>query len=314
MYQKINFSQTKKHELEKFTNTKIYLQLAFGEDNQKVLELNRQGFENSKQYLERHKLGQRLNIMEENSLYRAVVSLQKSLKLTKTPRRIECYDISHLSGTNAYGSMVTCIDGRMIKKFYKLFKVKEQNNDYQNHAEVMTRRLQKFIDYPNKLEWQLPDLMIIDGGKGQLSSDYSILVNFNLQDKVEIISLAKKEEEIFLVDMKDKTESLTYFESKLGSQGGIRLQGNSLFLIQRIRDEAHRFAISANRKARLKQASKSKIEELEGVGQMTRDKILTTFGSIKGLLEAIQNNFGSVIEVLGEKKALSVKEQLDSNS
>jgi excinuclease ABC subunit C len=181
--QKINLSQIQKSELEKFSNSKIYLQVSFGDNNPKILELAKLGLDNSAQYLERHKLGQRLNIMEENSLYRAVISLQKLLGLKITPRRIECYDISHLSGTHVYGSMVTCIDGRMIKKFYKLFKVKEQNNDYNNHAEVMTRRLQKAVDYPDKIEWQLPDLMIIDGGKGQLSSDYLVLTSFNLQDK-----------------------------------------------------------------------------------------------------------------------------------
>jgi excinuclease ABC subunit C len=99
--------------------------------------------------------------------------------------------------------------------------------------------------------------------------------------------------------------------SNLGSQGGIKLSGHSLFLVQRLRDEAHRFAITANRNARLKQASKSKIEELSGIGPKTRDKILTTFGSVKGLLEAIQNNFGSVIEVLGEKKAKDLKSQIE---
>lgn len=305
MQNKISLTHSQKSQLESFTNSKLYVQGAFGSDNETVTELAKQGLENAKQYLQRHKLGQRLNIMEENSLYRAVIALQESLSLLVIPRRIECYDISHLSGTSAYGSMVVCIDGRMIKKFYKLFKVKDQNNDYQNHAELMARRLQKFIDYPDKIEWHLPDLMIIDGGKGQLTSDYNVLVNFNFQNKVEMVSLAKREEEVFLIN-KSKIPN----DALLGSEGGIKLKGDSLFLVQRVRDEAHRFAISANKKARLKQASKSKIEELTGVGQKTRDKILITFGSVKGLLEAVENNFGSVIEVLGKKKATDIRNQL----
>jgi excinuclease ABC subunit C len=199
-----------------------------------IAELLEQGKQNALIYLDRRRVEQRLSLLDENNLFICLKELQDRLNLPKLPRRIECYDISHLSGTFVYGSMITFIDGRPAKKFYKLFKTKNQkNDDFANHREVLTRRLQRCVDSlemvdnnpktqnqttdsemekdPNKnmdkalslsaqigQSWVLPDLLIVDGGKGQLSSDYSVLQDFGLTGVVPIVSIAKRIEEIFL--------------------------------------------------------------------------------------------------------------------
>jgi len=266
--------------------------------------------QNATIYLQRNRLKQKLSLLEESNLYTQIVNLQKKLKLKKVPRRIECYDISHLSGKFVYGSMITFLDGNASKKFYRLFKCPNRNDDFLNHKEVLTRRIQRFLKSQQKTDsnqseiksqigWNLPDLIIVDGGKGQLSSDYSVLVGLGVEKQIEMVSLAKKEEEIFYVNSEGNVVS----ESVL-------LEGSLKFLVQRIRDEAHRFAITNNRKARLKQASKSKLDEISGVGQKTKTSILQTFGSFDNFLENLESNFELVVELLGEKKAQKIKQKL----
>jgi len=167
--------------------------------------------------------------------------LAEKLKLTNFPHRIECYDISHIQGTNTVASMVTCIDGVMKKSEYKKFKIKlaeGKPDDFLSMKEVLERRLSHLGD---EKKWAKPDLIIIDGGKGQLSSVMSIVKSMNVTG-IDFVSLAKREEEVFLPN-----------QSK-----SIMLPRNSgaLFLIQRIRDEAHRFAITYHRELRSKKMIK----------------------------------------------------------
>lgn len=163
--------------------------------------------------------------------------LAEKLKLKNFPHRIECYDISHIQGTNTVASMVTCIDGVMKKSEYKKFKIKlaeGKPDDFLSMKEVLERRLSHLGD---EKKWAKPDLIIIDGGKGQLSSVMQIVKSMGVTG-IDFVSLAKREEEVFLPN-----------QSK-----SIMLPRNSgaLFLIQRIRDEAHRFAITYHRDLRSK--------------------------------------------------------------
>jgi excinuclease ABC subunit C len=301
---KITINSTHTHEIETIESLKIYTKNIFGENYDQIKDLLIQGCENSLIYLQRNKLGQKLSLFEENNLFLSVIELQKALNLDHVPRRIECFDISHLSGKYVYGSMVTFIDGRSTKKLYKLFKTKEQNNDFENHSEVFRRRLQRFVDSleltaKEKKAWELPDLVIIDGGKGQLSSVMNVLSEFshifdkkNMCFNMVICSLAKENEEIFLPNR----------------EGSIILSGQAKFLIQRIRDEAHRFAITNNRKARIKSIRKSVLDKIDGIGEKTRIKILQEFGSVSSLIETIDKNPDLVNEKLGKNIVDKLKE------
>ncbi len=339
MLKRVSLNVVQKDLLEKLINTEIHLRNTFAVNQQEIGDLLEQGKQNALIYLQRNQLGQRLSIFEENNLFKAVVEIKEKLVLHKIPRRIECYDISHLSGKFVYGSMVTFIDGVASKKNYRLFKTKEQNNDFENHQEVLRRRLQRALDWElesklsqkpeisssignsdlnlissavgdKKNSWQLPDLIIVDGGKGQLSADLQISRNFqakfrenNLEFEVEMVGLAKQEEEVFLpqhLDSLVEIRDILPKETSFGSEGGVLLAGQAKFLIQRIRDEAHRFAITNNRNARLKTASKSELDNIKGIGQKTKEKLLTTFGSTQNLVDYLYKNPELVYELVGK--------------
>jgi excinuclease ABC subunit C len=310
MFVKIPVSPTDKEVLEELAQTQIYLRTPSGQNLEALNSLLEDGRQNALVYLQRNSLGQRLSQFEENNLFKAVVSLQRTLGLQKVPRRIECYDISHLQGKYVYGSMVTFVDGRAAKKFYRLFKCPERNDDFANHKEVLTRRLTRYLKNPEDKGWQLPDMIIVDGGKGQLSSDWQVLSEFGLQDKIALVSLAKKEEEVFTPFHLDIPGFVIPQTAKLGSEGGVIVQGDGYFLLQRIRDEAHRFAITNNRNARLKEASKSALDDLQGVGEKSKQKILVTFGSFQAFVEALDKNPELVAELLGNSLTEKLKSQL----
>ena len=171
--------------------------------------------------------------------------LAEKLELKNFPYRIECYDISHIQGTNTVASMVTCINGIMKKSEYKRFKIRKSEgkpDDFLSMKEVLTRRLSHLGD---EKKWSKPDLIIIDGGKGQLSSVMQIVDELGIEG-IDFVSLAKREEEVFLPN---NPKSII-----------IPRKSQALFLIQRIRDEAHRFAITYHRNLR----SKSMIKKQSG--------------------------------------------------
>jgi excinuclease ABC subunit C len=312
-FKKVLLSADQKRLLEKLTGTELHLRNTFGENQAAISGLLEQGIQNAFIYLERNKLGQQLSIFEENNLFTAVVDLQTRLGLKKLPRQIECYDISHISGKFVYGSMVTFYDGRPNKKMYKLFKTKEQNNDFENHKEVLRRRFQRALDWEienvqkiqNAIEseetyqnitqkpnpWKLADLIIVDGGKGQLSSDLQVFDEYRqkfessgIEFDVQVCALAKREEEIFLPYQSEP----------------VIVEGNTRFLVQRIRDEAHRFAITNNRNARLRTVRKSQLEEITGVGTITKEKLLKTFGSVDNIIDSLYKNPELVYELVGK--------------
>lgn len=167
--------------------------------------------------------------------------LQEKLKLTNFPNRIECYDISHIQGTNTVASMVVFYNGMSKKTDYRKFKIKSTEgkpDDFLSMKEVLTRRLSRL----GEKKWEKPDLIIIDGGKGQLSSVMEVVESMGIEG-IDIVSLAKREEEVFLPNQSKSVR--------------IPIDSNAMFLIQRIRDEAHRFAITYHRDLRSKALKKN---------------------------------------------------------
>ncbi len=226
----------------------------------------------------------------------AMEELREALKLDRPPARIECYDISHTQGRQTVGSMVVFVQGAPRKSDYRRFNVQTVgNDDYGAMKEVLTRRLQRYADSvagelhdPSKIgslrkdtAWAiLPDLLLIDGGKGQLSSALEVLRQFELQDEVPLAALAKQEEELFIP----------------GHIRSIRLPERSegLHLVQRARDEAHRFANEGHRKRRAKVGVASLLDDVPGVGPRRRKALLDQFGSLDGIRKATVEEVASV--------------------
>jgi excinuclease ABC subunit C len=224
----------------------------------------------------------------------ALAELHQSLKLSEPPNRIECYDISNTQGTATVGSMVVFEQGVPSKKLYRRFNVKSvpgAPDDFASMEEVLTRRFRRWQSAqeteanpgakPDASFSFLPDLIIIDGGKGQLSRVVKVLEQFELADKVPIVGLAKREEEIFFPN-KSRPVLLPRH-----SQG--------LYLVQRIRDEAHRFAITAHRKRRSKLGLASQLDSIPGIGPTRRKNLLKHFGSIDKIKAASINDLKSIV-------------------
>ena len=227
--------------------------------------------ENATEYLEKHLEKEKF---EYNSTIGALKSLQEKLHLKNLPKRMECYDISHISGTNKVASMVVFKDGKPYKKDYRKFKIKtvKGSNDFASLQETLERRFKRLQNLDGESFKEMPDLIVIDGGKGQLSSTYEILKEFHLEDKIEMISLAKKLEEVFTV----------------GHSNPVILKYGSaeLKLLQRIRDEAHRFAITFHRQTRTKAQTETELQNIPGLGAKKIDALLKAFGSTESIKKA----------------------------
>ncbi|MCO5194267.1 MAG: excinuclease ABC subunit UvrC, partial [Anaerolineae bacterium] len=242
----------------------------------------------------------------------AMNELKEALDLPTQPSRIECYDISHTQGTNTVGSMVVFVQGAPRKSDYRRFNVKSvTNDDYGAMKEVLTRRFQRYKDAsngeltdPNQIgkprretAWALlPDLLIVDGGKGQLAMAVEILEQFDLQDEVPVVGLAKREEELFLPN------------NPVSVLLDRRSQG--LYLVQRVRDEAHRFANEGHRKRRSKAGTASILDSIPGVGPKRRKLLIDQFESLDGIRDATVEEIASVPGIPVEV-AESVKAHLD---
>jgi excinuclease ABC subunit C len=203
-----------------------------------------------------------------NFIPHAINSLQRDLRLSKPPRRIECFDISNIQGSDPVASMVCFIDGRPKKSEYRKFAIKSKStpDDFAMMREVIHRRYSRLI----KEKKTFPDLIVIDGGKGQLSSAWSVLDALNISDQ-PIIGLAKRLEEIFFPGISDAQM--------------LPRTSSSLKLLQQIRDEAHRFAISFHRQKRKKRTIRSDLDQISGIGPKRRNDLLKKFGSLKKIKE-----------------------------
>ena len=220
----------------------------------------------------------------------ALAEIHTALKLPRAPERIECYDISNTQGTAAVGSMVVFERGVANNKLYRRFNIKTVvgPDDFASMQEVLTRRFKRWQatdegspvpgchavpgKKPDAAFSTLPDLVIVDGGKGQLGRAEEVFREFGLTDKVPLAALAKQSEELFIP----------------GQERGILLPRSSqgLFLLQRIRDEAHRFAITAHRARRTKSGIASQLDEIPGIGPKRRRALLKTFGSLDAMRQA----------------------------
>jgi excinuclease ABC subunit C len=225
----------------------------------------------------------------------AMAELQESLNLPTPPARIECYDISHTQGQQTVGSMVVFVQGAPRKSDYRRFNVQTVgNDDYGAMKEVLTRRFQRYkesldgelhdlgqIGRKKETAWALlPDLLVVDGGKGQLSMAQEVLAEFDLEEEVPLAGLAKREEELFVP----------------GQKASVRLprRSEALYLVQRVRDEAHRFANTGHRKRRAKVGTASILDSIPGLGPKRRRTLLDHFGSLDDIRKATMEEIASV--------------------
>ena len=228
---------------------------------------------------------------EQNENIIVLEEAVKILNLKKIPRIIEGFDISNIEGTNATGSMVYFLDGKPYTKYYRHFNIKSKStpDDVAMMKEVISRRYNYLLE--NNLE--LPDLILVDGGKGQLNAGLTVLKQLGI-DGIPIIGLAKKNEEIYIPDEKDP----------------LILSKNSplLKLFQRVRDEAHRFAVRLHKKQRKKALVSSLLDDIKGVGPATRTKLLNHFGSVNNIKKA---SLEELTRVIKKELALEIKKVLN---
>ena len=256
-------------------------------DKKKLIELS----ERNAKFYRIDKLKQIKIIDPEAHGNRIMEQAKKDLQLKEKPIQIECFDNSNLMGTNPVASCVVFKNGKPSKKDYRHFKIHDIDgpDDFASMEQVIYRRLKRLIDDNETL----PNLIIVDGGKGQLSSGVKSLQKLNVEKKVAIIAIAKRLEEIFKPD-----DRLPLYIDK---------KSETLKLIQQLRNEAHRFAINFHRDQRSKGALKSGIDELKGVGPILKDKLLNKYKSFKRLKDTDEKE---LMKFLGNTRGRSVFNQL----
>lgn len=232
---------------------------------------------------------------EEARIPHSVQTLKNDLFLPVMPRRIECFDNSNLQGTDPVASMVSFVDGQPRKSEYKRFMIKTVvgPDDFASMREIIMRRYGKLDPETDTL----PDLVVIDGGKGQLSSAVEALHAIGMYGRFPVIGLAKRLEEVFFPG---DTQSII-----------IPKTSASLKLLQRVRDEAHRFAITFHREKRSKRTIASELDSITGVGPRTREKLIRHFGSVKKIREAFVEDLE---EVVGKASARKIRDHYDGTA
>lgn len=245
---------------------------------------------------------------DTNRQTQALVEIQGALNLPTPPNRIECYDISNTQGTSAVGSMVVFEQGVPRKNHYRHFNIRSVigPDDFASMEEVLTRRFkrwrasQEIAKSPGKKPDQafalLPDLLLVDGGKGQLSRAVTILERFGLGKKIPVAALAKQNEEIFVPQQSHPIL--------------LARQSQGLYLVQRVRDEAHRFAITSHRKQRTRVGLVSRLDSIPGIGPSRRKKLLKHFGSIQKIQEASIDELANIPGIT-TKIANSIKNHME---
>ena len=248
--------------------TKVNLTIPYRGEKKRLLGMVE---ENAKRGLEQLKLKQ----IEEGSTEEALSQLQEDLNLPRIPRRIETYDISNIQGSNSTGSMVVFENGKPNKSEYRRFIIRNVKgiDDYSMMKEVLTRRFKKLNENISESNsWvKIPDLVLIDGGKGHLGAALQVFLELGVKD-IPLASIAKQEEEVFVPET---PEPIILDRSS-----------QALYLLQRSRDEAHRFAITLHRKRRSKSSTASKLDSIPGIGPQRRKQLLRKFGSTKMVQQA----------------------------
>ncbi|MEA2842898.1 MAG: excinuclease subunit, partial [Actinomycetota bacterium] len=240
--------------------------------------------QNAKEEFVRHRLKR---ASDHNARARALNALQDALDLPDAPLRIECYDMSHIQGSDYVGSMVVMEDGLAKKSDYRRFKIRDVpgNDDFAAMEEVLTRRLTALIAErdrsvgdggaslarPRKFAYP-PNLLLVDGGKGQLNVALRVVETLGLEDEISVASLAKRFEEVYVPGQADPVR--------------IPRQSEALYLLQRLRDEAHRFAISYHRELRGKRMTTSVLDGIPGLGPARKKRLVKELGGMKAVKEA----------------------------
>ena len=252
-------------------------------DKKKLIELS---LRNAK-YMQFEKKKQNLMAKEKKEKTSSLFRLKEDLKLKLIPSHIECFDNSNLQGTNPVAACVVFKNGKPSKKEYRLFNIKTVvgPDDYKSMEEVVFRRYKRLITEKNPL----PQLIVIDGGKGQLSSAVKSLKQLNIDGQIAIIGIAKRLEEIYFPN--DSTP--LYLDKK----------SSSLKLIQQLRNEAHRFGINHHRRKRVSENIKTSLDNISGIGPKTSTLLLKKFGSVKNLMNA---DYKIVKSLIGESKAKKI--------
>ena len=270
--------------------SKVYLKVPQRGEKLKLVEMVAR---NALMLLQEEELSRR---KKEMAGKQALLELQEQLSVEKLPGRIECYDISNIQGTNSVGSMVVFINGESRTDLYRKFKIKTVvgPDDFASMAEVLSRRFKRAVSEDGQGFENLPDLVIIDGGKGQLSAARQVMHQLHVAH-IPTFGLAKEEELLF----------------QEGRDDAIRLPRDSeaLYLLQRIRDEAHRFAVTYHRNLRSKQSIKSLLDEVPGIGPKRKQALLKHFGSVKKIVEASVEELSGV-DGMNLKAAQQVREYL----
>ena len=229
--------------------------------------------QNAGEAFARHKLKR---ASDHNARARALVALQDALQLPEAPLRIECYDISNLQGTEIVASMVVMEDGLPKRSDYRRFKIRHQpgQDDFASMEEVLTRRFRRYLQdrdegaRSGKRFAYPPNLVLIDGGKGQLGVAVRVLEELGLED-IAVASLAKRFEEVYVPGQPDPVR--------------IPRDSEALYLLQQVRDEAHRFAITYHRQLRDKKMTRSVLDDVPGLGPTRKARLLKEHGSVKRL-------------------------------
>lgn len=258
--------------------TKVSVRVPKRGDKRALLETARM---NAKEEFTRHRIKR---ASDHNSRSRALTEIQDALGLPDAPLRIECYDMAHLHGTDYVGSMVVLEDGLPAKREYRRFKIKtvDGNDDYAAMREVLTRRLSAYLrerdemlgdegSGPRRFAYP-PQLLLVDGGRGQLSVAVDVVSRLGLDSEIPVAALAKKFEEVFVPDRDDPIVFAR------GSEG--------LFMLQRIRDEAHRFANTFHRELRSKRMTSGSLSGIPGLGEARQKKLVKTFGGVNAVKAA----------------------------
>ena len=242
---------------------------------------------------------------DHNARSKALNELQEALGMQTAPLRIECYDMSHLQGTDYVGSMVVMEDGLLKKSDYRRFRINsfDGNDDYAAMREVISRRLEAYLkeskeigESGSKKFAYPPQLLLVDGGKGQLSVAESVVSEFGLSNLIFVASLAKQFEEVFVT----------------GKRTPVVIPRNSeaLYMLQRIRDESHRFAVEYHRKLRGKRMTESVLDGIPGLGEKRKSRLLEEYGSLKRIKESTFKELNA-IKWLPENVAEEVAKKLD---
>jgi excinuclease ABC subunit C len=259
---------------------KIKLTIPQAGDKKKLLDLSVK----NALYMREERVKQSLSPEEKKPSFRIMKTLKDDLKLKELPRHIECFDNSNIQGTNPVSACVVFKEAKPSKKDYRHFNIRnvEGPNDFASMEEVIYRRYKRMLDEGQ----ELPQLIIVDGGKGQLSSAVKSLEQLGLYGKIPVVGIAKKLEEIYFPE-----DSLPLYINK---------KSESLKLIQRMRDEAHRFGITHHRQRRSKATLVSELTEIKGIGDKTFELLMKKYKSVKKL-KAV--SFDELKEVIGESKA-----------